>query len=72
MDVIAVKKDGKIVSVGCGKHCFAVENNTLEKDYHMDEFYSKIGKSKEYNEAFLLCLFAYENDMYDKIEEFKS
>ncbi len=66
--VIAVKKDNVIISVGCGRNCFSVENGKLVYDEHIFEFKKKIGGLvfKDYKDVFDLCIFAFENNLFDE------
>jgi|WetSurMetagenome_2_1015567.scaffolds.fasta_scaffold1407104_1 hypothetical protein len=66
--VIAIKEKDTIISVGCGKYCFSVENNELTFDENVTEFYEKQSKDKlvNYLAIFDLCNFAFENNIFDE------
>jgi hypothetical protein len=66
-NVVAIKKDNIIISVWCGRNCFSVEDGKLVFDEHVFEFKKRIGGLvfKEYNDAFDLCVFAFENNLFD-------
>jgi len=65
MKVILVKRKGLPYSVGCGKYCFFIENDELVKDECL-VWIKHI--QKDYEEAFELATFAFQNNIFDSTE----
>ena len=67
--VVLVKNNGKSVTVGIDSHCFPVEGTTVVSDLSQEIGCRAMGKAKEYNEALELAKFAWENQIFDAVEE---
>ena len=60
MKVTLVKKNDKIISIGAGKYCFAVENENVI--IHSDAL-----RTSDYIDAYNLCRWALKNNLWDEI-----